>query len=205
MVVRFIYRYFPVVWRYAGFFAYPAEQRYLLRNDAGKDAVDLWRAGTTSFLFFVGFCETAKTSGGQRKEMTSEFAIAVHTLVFLNHKKTTVCSQSLAENVCTNPARIRKVMAKLKKAGLVGTKEGMDGGYYFEKNPKEVTLRQIDEAMDARLVSSSWKPGNKEKECLIASGMGEILDNIYFELDQKCKQYLKGITISDIDKKIFGE
>ena len=44
--------------------------------------------------------------------MTSEFTIAVHALVFLNHKGETLDSETLAENVCTNPVRIRKVMAK---------------------------------------------------------------------------------------------
>ena len=50
--------------------------------------------------------------------MTSEFTIAVHALVFLNHKAQVYSSEGLAENVCTNAARIRKVMAKLKKADL---------------------------------------------------------------------------------------
>lgn len=55
--------------------------------------------------------------------MTSEFTIAVHALVFLNHKGTVFSSEGLAANVCTNAARIRKVMAKLKKADLVKTRE----------------------------------------------------------------------------------
>ena len=61
--------------------------------------------------------------------MTGEFAIAVHALVYLNHKKEVLSSDELAANVCTNPARVRKVMAKLKKAGLLSTKEGAEGGY----------------------------------------------------------------------------
>ena len=60
--------------------------------------------------------------------MTGEFAVGVHALVFLNHKKTVVSSEMVAENVCTNPARVRKILASLKKAGLVSTKEGLDGG-----------------------------------------------------------------------------
>ena len=60
--------------------------------------------------------------------MTSEFAIAVHALVYLNHKQETLASEELAKNVCTNPARIRKVMAKLKKKDLIATKEGQNGG-----------------------------------------------------------------------------
>ena len=55
--------------------------------------------------------------------MTSEFGMAVHALTFLNHKGEIVSSEALAKNICTNPARVRKVMAKLKKAGLVDTKE----------------------------------------------------------------------------------
>ena len=84
--------------------------------------------------------------------MTSEFAIAVHALVYLNHKGETVSSEALAENICTNPARVRKVMAKLKKAGLVATKEGVDGGYHFIKAPAEVT------AASTRRSTSGWYP-----------------------------------------------
>ena len=45
--------------------------------------------------------------------MTSEFGIAVHAMVFLHHKGDMVSSEVLAEPICTNPARVRKVMAQL--------------------------------------------------------------------------------------------
>lgn len=136
--------------------------------------------------------------------MTSEFSIAVHALVFLNHKAEVVSSENLAQNVCTNAARVRKVMAKLKKAGLVETKEGIDGGYFFSKNSEDVNLHQIANALDIAFVSSSWKSGSPEMNCLIASGMAGVLDDIYMELNLACYDKVKGITIADIDKKIFG-
>ena len=55
--------------------------------------------------------------------MTSEFAIAVHALVYLHHKNAVLSSEELAENICTNSARVRKVMAKLKKKDLIGKKK----------------------------------------------------------------------------------
>ena len=64
--------------------------------------------------------------------------------------------------------------------------------------------RGVDEAVDVRLVSACWKPGDREKACLVASGMGEIMDGIYSDLDELCRQRLGEITIADIDKKIFG-
>ena len=80
--------------------------------------------------------------------MTSEFTIAVHALVFLSHKGTYYSSEGLADNVCTNAARIRKVMAKLKKADLIKTKEGADGGYFFHREAREVDLQMIADALD---------------------------------------------------------
>ncbi|MFR3752199.1 MAG: RrF2 family transcriptional regulator [Enterocloster sp.] len=90
--------------------------------------------------------------------MTSEFTIAVHALVFLNHKGP-LCfpAKVLLQIVCTNAARIRKVMAKLKKADLVKTKEGVDGGYLFHRDSRDVNLSMVAEALDTPL----WLPPGK--------------------------------------------
>ena len=122
--------------------------------------------------------------------MTGEFAVGVHALVFLNHKKTVVSSEMVAENVCTNPARVRKILASLKKAGLVSTKEGLDGGYQFSADASKVNLCMIADAL--------------EKNCLIASGMAGLLDGLYQQLDQKCREELKHITIADLEGQIFN-
>lgn len=136
--------------------------------------------------------------------VTGEFAVAVHALVYLNHKARTLSSDELAENICTNPARVRKVLARLKKAGLVETKEGASGGYAFAGDPEKLTLRRIDEALAAPLVCASWRPGSSEKKCLIASGMGGILDDIYLRLNEACLRELERITIAQIDRRIFS-
>ncbi len=136
--------------------------------------------------------------------MTSEFSVAVHALVFLNHKGCCVPSELLADNICTNPARVRKIMAQLKKAGLVETREGAEGGYRFTGDPAATTLSQIGEALDARYVCANWHSGDVDKECLISSGMGAILDGIYDDLNEVCRAHLAAITIDAIDKKIFA-
>ncbi|MEG2329856.1 Rrf2 family transcriptional regulator [Anaerorhabdus sp.] len=51
--------------------------------------------------------------------MNSDLVVGIHAMVFLHHKKGTISSESLADNICTNPARVRRVMAKLKKAGII--------------------------------------------------------------------------------------
>ena len=98
--------------------------------------------------------------------MNSDFIVAVHALVFLNHKQGVVSSEALAENVCTNAARVRKVMAPLKRAGLVETREGNEGGYRFAADPVGTDLASIAEALGVRRAgtaamptrSASWPP-----------------------------------------------
>ncbi|MDO4552818.1 MAG: Rrf2 family transcriptional regulator [Bacillota bacterium] len=136
--------------------------------------------------------------------MTGAFSLAVHALVYLNHKGESLSSEVLAENICTNPARVRKVMALLKRSGLVATKEGAQGGYTFTGDPASVTLRQVADAVDARLVEAGWRSGSQDMECLVASGMARIMDGIYSGLDAQCRETLEGITIADIDRQIFG-
>lgn len=136
--------------------------------------------------------------------MTSEFSIAVHALVYLNHKAQCLSSEVLSENICTNSARVRKIMAKLKKSALIETKEGVDGGYFFHRNPSEINLKMVSEAVDFQFVAAAWRSGDEDMECLVASGMANIMDGIYHNLDQLCKERLAQITILDIDSVIFG-
>ena len=135
--------------------------------------------------------------------MTGGFTIAVHALVFLKHKDATVPSDEIAENVCTNPARIRKVMASLKKAGLVETREGIKGGYHIGENASHINLAQISDALGEESVKASWKSGNPEMTCLIASGMAGIMDGIYSELNAVCREKLESITLQSIENQIF--
>lgn len=137
--------------------------------------------------------------------MNSDFNIAVHALVYLSHKARLLRSEELAENICTNPARVRKVLAKLARAGLVQAREGRrNGGFAIAKKAEEIDLRQVSEAVDTCFVSAAWKSGDPHMECLVASGMAELMDDIYAELDRECKRYLERTTVRDMEEKIFG-
>lgn len=136
--------------------------------------------------------------------MTGEFAIAVHALVYLYHKDEVLSSEELAENICTNPARVRKIMAELKKKGLVQTKEGIRGGYHIADGAADATLGDICAALGEDVVKASWKSGSMDMDCMIASGMAGFMDTIYSDMDGLCKEYLKKITIKDVEKKVTG-
>jgi Rrf2 family protein len=137
--------------------------------------------------------------------MTSDFSLAVHALVYLDCKKAMLSSEQLAENVCTNPARVRKVMARLKKAGFISTREGKSGGYICSADAKKLSLLEVFEAVDEFLVCSSWRSGGQDRDCLISSGMAGVMEGIYSRMDSLCRRELERITISDIEDRIFKE
>lgn len=45
-------------------------------------------------------------------------------------------------------------------------------------------LKDVSEIIETKFVSTYWKSGNIDMECLIASGIPDIMDNIYDELDK---------------------
>ncbi|RKD35361.1 RrF2 family transcriptional regulator [Lacrimispora algidixylanolytica] len=136
--------------------------------------------------------------------MTSEFAVAVHSVVYLNQRQITTSSEELATNVCTNPARIRKVMSKLKKAGIIETKEGLEGGYHLIQEPSSINLKQICDALEVSFVSSSWKSGDENLPCMVASGMSAVMDEVYGELNELCRNKMEQITIKDVQGKLIS-
>ena len=108
--------------------------------------------------------------------MDSSFNLAVHALVCLSHSGRSLSSEALAENICTNPTRVRRVLAGLKKAGMVETREGLDGGYRLTADPATLSLRQVAEAVNTRFVDCAWHSGDIDRDCAICSGMAGVMD-----------------------------
>ena len=135
--------------------------------------------------------------------MDSSFNLAVHALVCLSHSGRSLSSEALAENICTNPTRVRRVMAGLKKAGMVETREGLDGGYRLTADPATLTLRQVAEAVNTRFVDCAWHSGDIDRACAICSGMAGVMDALYRQMNEQCAAYLSHITITDIETQLL--
>ena len=96
-------------------------------------------------------------------------------------------------------------MAQLRRAGLVDTREGNEGGFRLAKPAQSITLQEVLAAVDIRLIDPAWRSGSADMNCLIASGMANVMDEIYGELNRRCAETLSGVTIADIDRKLFAE
>jgi DNA-binding IscR family transcriptional regulator len=63
-------------------------------------------------------------------KISSRFTVAVHILPLIAMEESTTCtSEWIAGSVNTNPVIIRRVVGKLKKAGLVNVRPGTGGAF----------------------------------------------------------------------------
>jgi Rrf2 family protein len=131
--------------------------------------------------------------------VNSEFTIAVHSLALLAHIPDHMASSELiAHNVCTHPARVRKIMSALRKHGFVKTKEGIGGGYILASDPSEITLAQIYSAVSCGTLKPHWCTGDPQETCLVSSNMPHVMDQIFTEAEEYYTRYLGQITIQSV-------
>lgn len=135
--------------------------------------------------------------------MNSEFTIAVHSLVLLAYKADRMAtSEYIAHNVCTHPARVRKVLGLLRKAGLVSTKEGIGGGYLLNCDPERTTLADIWRTVAAGTLKPSWCSGDPQQDCMIASNIQEVMNGIFCDAERQLQAYWQQWTLRRVMEEI---
>lgn len=75
--------------------------------------------------------------------MTGRFTIALHLLGLLASKNgEPLTSEVMAKTYGTSPVVLRRVLAKLQRAGLVHTQRGVGGGSLLAREASQITLRE---------------------------------------------------------------
>ena len=78
--------------------------------------------------------------------MDTKFSVAVHVLILVSESPTPINSDQMALSVGTNASYVRKILALLKKAGIVDGHRGISG-YTLMIAPEQLTLLQIYQAV----------------------------------------------------------
>lgn len=79
----------------------------------------------------------------------TQFAIGVHVLTLLASTPDGLqSSEEMADSVGSNPVHIRRVLGRLRRAGLVESRPGPHGGWRALKEPAKVRLGDVWRAVD---------------------------------------------------------
>ena len=80
----------------------------------------------------------------------TQFAIGVHVMTLLSaHNGERVSSEVLAGSAGSNPVHVRRILGRLREAGLVDSIPGPGGGWLNARDPEEVTLADVRQALHA--------------------------------------------------------
>jgi Rrf2 family protein len=96
------------------------------------------------------------------------------------------------------PKFLENILAELRRAGLVESQRGSDGGYWLSRPPSEITVADVMRAVEGPLASVR----NHRPETLEYEGLAEPLQLVWVALRSTIRSVLEVVTIADL---ISGE
>ncbi len=127
----------------------------------------------------------------------TQFAVAIHVLTLLgNSAGTPVSSEVMSESAAVSPVYLRRVLGRLREAGLVGSRPGPRGGWVLQREPSAITLGDAWRAVQegAPLFGlHGVQPG-----CPVGASITETLAGIDRQLTASVEAELDGITVERV-------
>lgn len=127
----------------------------------------------------------------------SRLSLALHTLSHMAGEPDRVrTSADIADHAGTNPVVVRRVLGKLREAGLLSSEKGHSGGWRLEKSADTITLADVYLALDEKLVAgnSVSDPSDCNVETGLRARVAEVLDDI----EESLVARLRETTIKDV-------
>ncbi|ODG90563.1 MULTISPECIES: Rrf2 family transcriptional regulator [Bacillaceae] len=132
-------------------------------------------------------------------KISSRFTVAVHILSLVTIENSALCtSEWIAGSVNTNPVVIRRVMGKLKNAGLIQVRRGT-GGASLRKPLNEITLldvyRAVEVVEEGELFQFHEKPNPK---CPVGANIQAVLELILNRAQDAMEKILDEVTMEEL-------
>ena len=129
--------------------------------------------------------------------MDTKFSSAIHTLILIAEAKVPMNSEQIANSVGTNASYIRKLTARLSKAGIIEGRRGISG-FILKKNHGEISLLDIYKAVmevdDVCLFDIHQNPNDA---CVVGHHILPVLSGMFGSMEKQMEQQLKAMTLND--------
>lgn len=97
-----------------------------------------------------------------------------------------------------SPRYLEQIFQSFKKAGILKSKRGPQGGYYLARKPEQITVREILAAAegDTLLVECAGEGKRKKQGCGFDGSC--VTQTVWREACQKLNEYFSGITLKTL-------
>lgn len=130
--------------------------------------------------------------------VNTQFSIAVHLLIALGFDSSgQATSGMLAQSINTSPSFVRRILAKLSKAGLVSTTIGKAGACVLGKKPEEISLLEIYQAVDApKAFAIHDYP--VQNSCRVSCNIEAVMQKVLLKAQDAFEGNLDGTTLAEV-------
>ncbi len=126
--------------------------------------------------------------------LTTDYAIRF--LICLEKPSGAVCGPIIAEKTKIPPKYLLKISAKLRKAGMIGSLAGSQGGYYLLRPLDQITLLEVISIMEP---SSKWNRCLEEEGfCTRKAVMSCPIRKYYARLQEELETKWLSKTLAEI-------
>ena len=126
------------------------------------------------------------------------FAFAVHALAMLAaHPDRRVTSEEIARSVNTNAVVIRRLMATLRKAGFIATRQGPGRGSSLTRPPRAIRLDAVYRAVEVTRTFAAH-PHTPNRRCPVGRNIRAVLQDVAEASERALEQALAKRTIADV-------
>lgn len=134
-----------------------------------------------------------------RFSVKSEYAVTAVLDVAGHADKGPVHVRSIANRQAIPLKFLEQVMASLKKAGIVDSIRGSQGGYVLARDPKTINIAQIVEAIEGPITPIDCITDTAEYRYLQMNGC--VVRDVWDDVKRAISKVLNGVTIEDLDRK----
>lgn len=127
----------------------------------------------------------------------SRLSLALHTLGHMaGAPDQTQTSADIAEHAGTNPVVVRRVLGKLREAGLLTSEKGHAGGWRLAKSPHQITLADVYLALDESLVAADTQ--ETVPTCSVEHVLQRKVASVLEEIERSLIDRLSATTIAEV-------
>ena len=133
--------------------------------------------------------------------MDTKFSVALHILIFISETDKIVSSELVANSVNTNSSHIRKIIALLKKGGLIESQQGKTG-MALAKSTKDITLADVYQIVYPNKHLVNIHEGANQ-ECPVGNNIENLLQPVFNEAQDAFYNKLASKTLEQLIKELY--
>ncbi|MEM6308607.1 MAG: Rrf2 family transcriptional regulator [Pseudomonadota bacterium] len=127
----------------------------------------------------------------------SRLSLALHTLSHMAGAPERVrTSKDIAAHAGTNPVVVRRVLGRLREAGLLTSEKGHAGGWKLARAPQDITLADVYVALDESLIAEIDE--DDAPSCAVEHALYRRVSGVMKDIEQSLIARLGETNIAEV-------